>query len=165
MAPVSVQRGFTLPWRRPSRLWASRTGSRTTGGIMPARNVLRHSARRHILWRWHPAPHAATPARQARSVGVHPGSLLAVKPLKTELLSVTADAPPVTARIGSFEEMSGDRGEEKNEAGNRPAQRHAGRAAITRTRRSTAPTAPGPPVWRSAVSGRSTSGASRWRLP
>ena len=87
---------------------------------MPARDVLRHSARRHILWRWHPAPHAATPARQARSVGVHPGSLLAVKPLKTDFLSVTADAPLVTTRIGSFEEISGNRGEEKTRPASGP---------------------------------------------
>ena len=39
----------------------------TTFGILQARNVLRHSERRNILWRWNPALHAATPSRRARS--------------------------------------------------------------------------------------------------
>ena len=42
---------------------------------------------------------------------------------------------------------------------------HASRAALTRVRRATAPTAPGPPAARGSASGRFAAGASRWRRP
>ena len=54
--------------------------------------------------------------------------------------------------------MGVDRGRPGEGASVTPRRRR--RAAVTRTRRSTVPTAPGPPAGRSAVSGRSASGAS-----
>ena len=61
-------------------------------------------------------------------------------------------------RLGRPRSLGAGRSRSRRPPGN------ASSAALSRARRATAPTAPGPPAARGSASGRSAAGASRWRL-